>query len=136
MPLPGPVIVGDFDEEPQAEKTEPAASEVLDRVSVSAEVLLGDLKEMLASSGIDRSDAASMRLAAEILQSRAGELDRVTAQLRAAPRKAAPDTAQAIAAELERIQQGAKGDPLSEMNKARRKELRERLQALEKRNVR
>lgn len=107
------------------------ASDLVDRVEMSGSLLTEDIREKLASAGLDVDDAASLRLASDVLKDRADQLQRVGRHLSRPSRKSVPGTVEAIARELQRIQAGREGDPMSERNKSRRRVLRDRLKALE-----
>ena len=103
------------------------AAEAADRVLLTGSLLAGDLKELFAAAGVSQTDSQNLRLAAKVLEGRAGELERVAGQLKVAPRSGVVGSREAIAAELARLQSG----PDLASTRERRRELAAQLRTME-----
>ena len=102
------------------------AAEAADRVLLTGGLLAGDLKELFAAAGVSQTDSQNLRLAARVLEGRAGELERVAGQLKVAPRSGVVGSREAVAAELARLQSG----PDLASSRDRRRELAAQLRAM------
>jgi len=125
MPLPQPRLVGD-DEDNETLPNE-LAGDLREDIDFSSGVLLDSASQLMRAAGIEASDSEAARIAARLLEARATEIDAIARALVGRRGKRATASPDILAGELAAIQSGQRGDPMSEANKKRRSEIREKL---------